>query len=63
MESTSECYVVHFISEVWALYHISETKVNTLSKSYRISSFPLPPTPFVAWVVVRRLECPDEFGI
>jgi hypothetical protein len=28
MKSPSECYVVHFISETWILYHGSETKVN-----------------------------------
>jgi hypothetical protein len=28
MESLSECYVVHFISETRILYHVSETKVN-----------------------------------
>ena len=28
MESLSECYVVHFVSETRILYHVSETKVN-----------------------------------
>ena len=28
MESLSECYVVHFVSETHTLYHGSETKVN-----------------------------------
>ena len=29
MESLSECYVVHFVSETRILYHVSETEVNS----------------------------------